>query len=291
MSETTPDVVGTFCLDLGEGPVWVERDQCLWFTDIKRHNIHRYEPRTSRSSSWSAPQQVGFVLPADDGAFVAGLQDGLYRFDPGNGNFTPFRAIDPDRPGNRLNDGTVDPAGAIWFGTMDDSETQISGRFYRYFAGQLVVADIPDFAITNGPCLSPDGKLIYFVDTLNGIIFRAEVAEGGILSRCEPFIEIPESEGRPDGPTIDNEGCIWVGLYGGSQVQRYSPNGKLIRRVRFPVSNITKIAFGGSDMRTAFATTAQHLLTPAQLECQPLAGRLFAFDAGVSGPPCGLAAI
>jgi xylono-1,5-lactonase len=283
MYKAAPDVIGTFCLDLGEGPVWVERDQCLWFTDIKRQKIHRYDPATGHASSWSAPSQVGFVVPASDGGFIAGLQSGLHCFDPQSGTFTLLRSIDADRPGNRLNDGTVDPAGAIWFGTMDDSETQASGRYYRYFAGQLSNAGIAGIAITNGPCVSPDGRLIYLVDTLKGIIFRSEISDEGVLLGCEPFIKIPGSDGKPDGPTIDSEGCIWVGLYGGWEVRRYSPTGNLLRRIRFPVSNVTKITFAGANMMTAYATTARHLLTPSQLVDQPLAGSLFAFDAGVSG--------
>ena len=97
---------------------------------------------------------------------------------------------------------------------------------------------------------------------------------------------------RAVGPFLasDREGGLWIGLYGGSEVRRYSTAGEVLERVRFPVSNITKIAFGGSDHRTAFATTARHLLNDEKLARQPLAGALFAFPVDVSGIPCPLVA-
>ena len=98
------------------------------------------------------------------------------------------------------------------------------------------------------------------------------------------------AEGHPDGPTVDAEGCIWISLYSGWEARRYSADGELVDRVCFPVSNITKIAFGGSDLRSAFATTARHLLRPDALEQQPLAGGLFRFEAGVAGVPSPLVA-
>jgi D-xylonolactonase len=103
-------------------------------------------------------------------------------------------------------------------------------------------------------------------------------------------VRIKDEEGKPDGPTVDSEGCIWIALFFGSEARRYSPAGELLERVRFPVSNITKIGFGGPDLDTAFATTAQLHLSPDKLALQPLAGSLFAFHAGVRGiasPPVG----
>ena len=90
---------------------------------------------------------------------------------------------------------------------------------------------------------------------------------------------------------MDAEGCIWIGLYAGWEARRYSPDGELLDRMRFPVSNITKVALGGPDLRTAFATTARHLLGREELERQPHAGGLFAFTATVPGMPSHLAAI
>jgi D-xylonolactonase len=270
--------------ELGEGPVWAEG--ALWFVDIKRRKVHRYEPASGGRRSWEAPEQIGFIVPAEGGGFVAGLQSGLHRFDPASGAFTLLAEVEPDRPDNRLNDGVVDPAGRLWFGTMDNGERAKTGAFYRFRKGMLARTGLDGIAITNGPCLSPDGRILYFVDTLGGTIEAADVAEDGSLGDARPFVRIDPKEGYPDGPTIDSEGCVWISLYAGWEARRYSPKGEPVGRVRFPVANITKIAFGGPDLRTVWATTARQLLRPDQLERQPEAGDLFEFRADVPGIPC-----
>jgi sugar lactone lactonase YvrE len=270
--------------ELGEGPVWADR--ALWFVDIKRRKVHRYDPASGGRRSWDAPEQIGFIVPAEGGGFVVGLQSGLHRFDEGDGAFAPIAEVEPERPDNRLNDGVVDPSGRLWFGTMDNKEKAKSGAFYRFRAGTVARTGLDGIAITNGPCLSPDGRILYFVDTLGGTIEAADVADDGSLGDARPFVRIDPKEGYPDGPTIDAEGCVWIALYAGWEARRYSPKGELIGRVRFPVANITKIAFGGPDLRTVWATTARQLLRPDQLERQPEAGDLFEFRADVPGIAC-----
>ena len=284
MRTSDPKSVWDVAAELGEGPVWV--DGALWFTDIKRRKIHRYDPAGGGRRSWDAPEQVGFVLPAKGGGFVAGLMSGLHRFDETSGAFTPIAEIEPERPGNRLNDGVVDPAGRLWFGTMDNGETEKTGAFYRFERGAVVATGLEGIAITNGPALSPDGRILYFVDTRAGTIDAADVAEDGRLGPPRPFVRIDPSDGFPDGPAVDSEGCIWIGLYAGWEAWRFSPAGERIGRVRFPVANITKLAFGGGDLRTAYATTARQLLSPEELERQPQAGDLFEFRVDVPGLPC-----
>jgi D-xylonolactonase len=286
MESTEPRSVWDVAAELGEGPVWVLRDRALWFTDIKRRKIHRYDPTRDAKRSWDSPEQVGFVLPSQGGGFVAGLASGLHRFDSASGEFSLIVEMEPERPSNRLNDGVVDPAGRLWFGTMDNEEGEKSGAFYRFERGAVVRTGIEGIAITNGPALSPDGRILYFVDTREGAIEAADVAADGALGPRRPFVRIDPAEGHPDGPAVDSEGCVWIALYGGWEARRYSPAGEPVGRVRFPVANITKIAFGGDDLRTAYATTARHLLTPGALERQPLAGNLFEFRVDVPGLPC-----
>jgi D-xylonolactonase len=276
-----PRNVWNVAAELGEGPVWV--DGALWFTDIKKQKIHRYDPASGDKKSWDSPEQVGFALPAEGGGFIAGLQSGLHKFDEAKSRFTLIAEMEPERPNNRLNDGVVDPSGRLWFGTMDNGERDKSGAFYRFERGAVVRTGLEGIAITNGPCLSPDGRLLYFVDTLAGTIDAADVADDGTLGPARPFVRIDPKDGHPDGPTIDSEGCVWISLYAGWEARRYSPAGELVDRVRFPVANITKIAFGGDDLRTVYATTARQLLTPEELEKQPEAGDLFEFRVDVPG--------
>lgn len=269
---------------LGEGPVWVARDAALWFTDIKLPAIYRYDPLSGAQGTWGAPAQVGFVLPAAQGGFVAGLKTGLHHFDPADGSFVPICDPEPQSPDNRLNDGTVDPLGRLWFGTMDDGETRVSGAIYRLADGGCVRESDP-CCITNGPALSPDGRTLYHVDTVGGLIFACDVGQDGRLSGRRVLATIPNDQGFPDGVTVDAEGCVWVGLYMGGGVRRYSPGGELLESIRFPVSAVTKIAFGGPELKTVFATTAAKHLDARQRAGEPMAGDLFGFDVSVPGLP------
>jgi len=285
MAGTEPTDVWNIAAELGEGPVWVERDRALWFVDIKRQQIHRYDPADGAKRSWPAPEQVGFVFPAERGGFVAGLQSGLYHFDEATGAFELIVAVESDLPTNRLNDGVVDPEGRLWFGTMDNGERAKSGAFYCFAGRELTRTPIDEIAITNGPAVSPDGRLLYVVDTLKGTIDLADIRDDGTLGERRPFVRIDPKHGHPDGPTIDAEGCVWISLYAGWEAWRYSPAGELLERVRFPVANITKLAFGGDDLRTAYATTARQLLSPEEIARQPQIGDLFEFRVDVPGVP------
>ena len=174
MTTSEPVSVWDVGAELGEGPAWV--DGALWFTDIKRRKIHRFDPASGGRRSWDSPEQVGFVLPAQGGGFVAGLMSGLYRFDEADGSFAPIAEVEPQQPDNRLNDGVVDPSGRLWFGTMDNGETDKTGAFYRFERGAVHPTGLDSIAITNGPALSPDGRILYFVDTRAGTIAAADVA-------------------------------------------------------------------------------------------------------------------
>ncbi len=283
VQRSEPVSVWDLSAPLLEGPVWVARDAALWFGCIKTPRVHRFDPATGERRSWAAPGQCGFVLPSADGKFVAGLQGGLHRFDPVTGAFTLLVDPEPTLPGNRLNDATVDRDGRLWFGTMDDGESAATGAIYRLAADGSTVASSPPVAITNGPAVSPDGRTLYHVDTLGGDIFVCTIADDGSLVDRRIFATIPNAEGHPDGPCVDAEGCVWVGLYGGWGIRRYSPKGELLETVKMPVDAITKIAFGGPDLKTVFATTANKHHDAAQAAAQPLAGNLFSFTVDVPG--------
>jgi D-xylonolactonase len=268
---------------LGEGPVWI--DGLLWFVDIKAQRIHRFDPASRALQSWPAPAQVGWVLPAENGTLVTGLQSGVHRFDPEDGGFALLHQPEPDLPGNRLNDATVDPAGRLWFGSMNDGEEAPTGRLYRLAGGTCIDSGLAPVIITNGPAIAPAGDILYHTDTLGRMIWRVPLAEDGTLGTPSLFAQIEDGAGYPDGPTVDAEGHVWTGLFGGWAARRYAPDGRLVQTVRFPVANVTKIGFGGDGLRTAFATTARKGLDAEALARQPAAGHLFAFDPGVAGLP------
>jgi sugar lactone lactonase YvrE len=267
---------------LGEGPLWW--DGALWFTDIKQRKIHRFDPATGTQKTWPTPSETGFLAPRKDGHFIAGTKTGLMDFEPVSGGFTLVREVEPQRPTNRLNDGAVDPEGRLWFGSMDDGEQQATGQLYCFDRGRLTAMD-SGYVITNGPAFSPHGRALYHTDTLARRIYAFDLDRDGALRNKRVFIEIEDRAGYPDGPTVDSEGCLWIGLFGGWGVRRYSPAGRLLQTVDFPVANVTKIAFGGAGLTTAYATTAAKGLDAASRKNQPLAGGLFRFKAPAPGLP------
>jgi sugar lactone lactonase YvrE len=274
-----PECIWPLAAELGEGPLWWSG--ALWFTDIKQDRIHRFDPATGQGKSWEAPAAPGFLAPLRDGGFLVGAKLGLFRFDPDNGNLRFLEAVEPDRLGNRLNDGAVDPKGRLWFGSMDDSEKDSSGALYCLRPGGPEAMD-EGYVITNGPAFSPDGRTLYHTDTLEKVIHRFDVSEEGALSGKHIFVRIEDGAGYPDGPTIDAEGCLWTGLFGGWAARRYAPDGALVSEVRFPVANVTKLAFDGT---IAYATTAWKGLDKAARSAQPLAGGLFRFEVKIPGLP------
>ena len=268
--------------ELGEGPVWWQG--ALWFTDIKQKTVHRFDPENGQGRSWQVPSQVGFLAPLENGHFIAGAKTGLYDFDPASGGFVLIRTVEPDRPSNRLNDGAVDRKGQLWFGSMDDGESKPSGMLYRLCRGSLAPMD-SGYVITNGPAFSPDGGILYHTDTLEKRIYAFDLREDGSLANKRLFVTIEEGAGYPDGPIVDSEGCLWTGLFGGWAARRYSPSGALLESVSFPVANVTKLAFGGADLTTVYATSARKGLDAGALATQPLAGGLFRFQTNVPGQP------
>jgi sugar lactone lactonase YvrE len=258
--------------ELGEGPVWSHADRALWFVDIKGRQVHRFDPLTEEGRSWVAPDQVSFALPASGSSLVAGLPGRLARFMPETGDFETCITIEGHRPKNRLNDGCVDNAGRLWFGTMDDLEVEASGTLYCWDGASAPAPRDHGFVISNGPAHSPDGRVLYHTDTVRRTIYCFDLAADGSVSGKRPFIEIEEAAGWPDGTTVDAEGCLWVALWGGWTVRRYSPKGDLLEIVELPCAQVTKVALGANDLKTAFVTTARKGLGHEELRSQPLAG-------------------
>lgn len=267
---------------LGEGPFWSAAERALWFVDIKGRRIHRYAESSKELRSWNAPEQVGFIVPATNGRMICGLRSGLHEFKPASGEFDLIVPVDSDRPRNRLNDACVDSAGRLWFGTMDDDEAKPTGSLYRFDARGLVRCD-EGYVITNGPAFSPDGRAMYHIDTLERIVYVFDIDGDGQPSRRRVFARIQDA--YPDGPSVDIDGCVWISLFGGWGVQRYSPQGVLLETLALPTANCTKAAFGGEDLRTMYITTAAKDLSPVQLAAQPLAGGLFAVRVAIPGLP------
>ena len=275
--------------DLGEGPFWSAPESALWFVDILEKQIHRFEPGTGRHQSWTAPAKVSFVLPEARGSLLAGLPGAVARFHAHSDAFEILARVEDADPQNRLNDACIDPQGRLWFGSMDEENRRRSGAFYRWGAEPAPVLADGGYCISNGPAFSPDGRTFYATDTLDHVLYRFTVGGSGDLSDKAPLILFKPEDGFPDGTTVDAEGCLWVAFWGGWSVRRYSPEGKQVGEVKLPCAHVTKLAFGGDGLKTAYVTTARHGLEPQDLAGQPLAGGLFAFKVDVPGLPQAMA--
>ena len=268
--------------ELGEGPVWCPHEQALWFVDIKRGTIHRHQPATGACASFAVGGIPSFIVPVDGGGMLVGSEQGIFRFEQ-SAIGEQIAAI-PMPAHNRTNDATVDALGRLWLGTMDDDEVLESGALYCLDRGTLHT--MPARAIvTNGPAVSADASMLYFVDSAQRRIWRYGIEDGPALAEPELFLQLAEADGHPDGVVLDSEDCLWVALWDGWGLRRYAPDGSLLLHVDLPCARVTKIAFGGPDLRTAYVTTARTGLDAAQLARQPLAGALFAFDAPAPGRP------
>lgn len=274
---------------LGEAPVWVDREKRLYWVDILHPAVHRFDPVTGKNETCNAAKLVSAVLPDEDGRLIVASQDGVERFDFERGLFTPFAEPEPGVPENRLNDAKVDPDGRLWVGSMRLDVSRPTGSLYRLTkAGQVVRAE-SGFTVANGLAWSPDGSTFYFVDTVPGIIYAYDfdAREGSIANR-RVFVTVPETEGRPDGLAVDADGGIWCAIWDGWRVNRYRPDGRLDRTVELPVPRPTSVAFGGDDLATLFITSARTRLPASTLTEAPLSGGIFACNPGERGLPTSL---
>lgn len=269
---------------LGEGPVWVAAEQALWFTDIEGRALHRYHPASGAQQSFAVGGRPGFVVATDDGGLLVGIERALVRLEAGR--LTETVAEVDSLADTRLNDATVDPSGRLWFGSMDLGLKAPTGHVHLFDGAGPVRKVGGRCPITNGPAVTADGRTLYHVDTIAGIVWAYDIDGRETLDHGRPFLELPPAD-RPDGVTLDSEGCLWVGMWGGWEARRYDPDGRLMLRVPFPCANVTKVAFGGDGLATGYATTARQYLDAEARAAQPLAGALFTFEAPAPGLPAG----
>ncbi len=285
MTFPEPRCIWNLTAELGEGPVWLEREQSLFFVDIVGRRLHRLRPDTGDRQSWPTPWRPCLIVPMADGGLLCGFEDGLREFNPAGG-FGPLHRVEPSLPDNRLNDGCVDAEGRLWFGTMHDGETAATGSLYRLDGlATPIRPDLVDrgYIVSNGPAIDPVRRRLYHAESSARRIDAFDLSPEGRLSNKRPFATL--ECGFPDGLTLDAEGTLWVGVFDGGCVRRFRPDGSADGAVELPCNHVTKLAFGGPDLRTAYVTTGRKGLSTAALEQQPLAGGLFAFHVDVPGTP------
>lgn len=274
--------------ELGEGPVWDTELGMIWWIDILKGEIHRYDPKTGLHERQLTGQLVGSVALRSRGGLVAAMEHGFYLVDFENRSVQPVADPEPHLPGNRFNDGKCDPAGRFWAGTMSMRDENGTGALYRLDEDRSVTAEITGVGCSNGLAWSADGGTFYYIDSLARDVkaFDYDIISGQIYN-SRTIVQFSPEIGYPDGMTIDDEGMLWIALWDGWKVIRCDPgSGKLLYEITLPVSRVTSCTFGGADLTDLYITTAWTGLRDDDLAHQPLAGCLFVVkNIGYRGVP------
>ncbi|KQX05204.1 MULTISPECIES: SMP-30/gluconolactonase/LRE family protein [unclassified Leifsonia] len=265
----------------GEGPVWSESWGGLRFVDLTEGALLTLEADGASVRRLDIGSPVaGFVRPRANGGYIVATERGLGLSDVPDA--APTRTVELwTDPGIRMNDGTTDPLGRLYAGSMSYEEKTGTASLYRVETDLSASVVLDSVTISNGIAFSPGGALCYYADTPTGRIDVFDHVDGALRNR-RPFVEIDEATGYPDGFTVDADGRVWVALWSGSAVHAYEPDGSLGAVVELPVSQVSACTFGGSDLRTLYITTSRQGFSPEE---EPEAGSLFAVQPGATGLP------
>jgi sugar lactone lactonase YvrE len=271
--------------ELGEGPVWDVRSGRLWWTDILGRRVHSLDPDSGDVSTLQTPQEVGALVPRASGGFLAAVRDGFAALGE-DGSLDLLVEVGADRPDLRMNDGKCDRAGRFWAGTMAFDCTPYAGCLYVLDPDLSLRTVLTDLTVPNGLAWTDDDTTLYYIDSGTGGIDRFDFdVDKGLLGDRRQVVDLalPEGSGQvPDGMCIDAEGCLWVAVWGGSEVRRYRPDGTLDALVTLPTPLVTCPTFGGPDLRDLYVTTA-HMGNDEALRQQSPAGALFRARLDVPG--------
>ncbi|GAA2935497.1 SMP-30/gluconolactonase/LRE family protein [Streptomyces enissocaesilis] len=273
---TGPEVAVRERASLGEGPTWDAAAGRLVWVDILSARVHTYDPASGRRTVMATGQHVGAAKPRAGGGLVVSLRDGIGLYGP---DLAFSWLVREPVPGRRGNDAAVAPDGALWAGTMRYDEEPGGGSLTRIAPDGTAVRALTA-AVSNGTGWSPDGRLMYYVDSPTRGVDVFDFDGRQAVNRRR-LAEIETGAGFPDGLTVDADGCVWVALWDGAAVRRYTPDGRLDRTVELPVRRPTACAFGGADLRDLYVTTARTGLARPH----PLSGSLLVLPGAGRGLP------
>ncbi len=270
---------------LGEGPIWNHETQQLYWIDIESKQLHLYTPETNEDNFFDVGERIGTVVPIESGGALVALENGIHSMDLQSGNLTFI--TNPLEEGIRFNDGKCDPLGRFWVGSMHLQAEKNASALYMMDENQQITQKLDSVTISNGIIWSLDNKTMYYIDTPTREVraFDYDISTGTISSP-RVMISIPQERGAPDGMTIDEEGMLWIGHWGGGIVGRYDPaSGEMIQKIEVPALNVTACAFGGENLDKLYITTASIGMNEEQQQEYPEAGGLFVAEPGVRGVP------
>ncbi|OJW72999.1 MAG: hypothetical protein BGO57_06850 [Sphingomonadales bacterium 63-6] len=274
---------------VGEGPVWDVAEQALYYIDIVDRKVFRWDPATGEHTTWEVPDMIGSMAlrgrgTKPEGAIVA-LVTGIHYLDFASGEVSPFALMDPPNPALQLADGKVDRRGRFVFGTSHRTMKEPLGGLWSLGTdGKLTQID-DDIHLGNGPCWSPDDRILYHADSLRHMIYAYDYdIETGAVSGRREFFDTSAYGPIPDGATVDTDGNIWVAICEGGVVLCLSPEGQVLREVKFPTNIPASCMFMGPDLDRMFVPT----IDPSCIgkPSEPDDGLIFMIEGlGVTGIP------
>ncbi len=285
MSKTV-ELVLQVGVEHGEGPVWNERENILYWVDITGCALHLFNTVSRQHRRISTPGMLGAVAPRKSGGVIAALEKGFAFINTDNGKVAWICDPEAELCENRFNDGKCDPAGRFWAGTCSLScDVGGAGSLYCLEKNLKVRNMLGNLTISNGLAWSPDHSTLYFIDTPTFEIWAFDYdVETGNIQNQRSVVAVLQQEGYPDGMTIDAEGMLWVAHWGTSRVCRWNPeSGKKLGEIRLPVQNVSSCTFGGPELDQLYITTSRLGLDEQGLRDQPQAGGLFRVVPGVRG--------
>lgn len=270
---------------LGESAIWSTALHRLYFVDIPHGRLHRFDPASGDNETWDLGRPLGCVAETETGV-IAALTDGFFAIDLPGGTERRLAGPSPADYGHRFNDGTTDPVGRFYAGTMPlaGSTDTPEGVLHVLDRGESRPV-MEGFHTVNGLAFSPDGRTAYVSDsypTVRRIWTHDYDCDTGAWTNRRLFLDTHEMPGRPDGGAIDADGCYWMAGVEGWQIYRITPAGRIDRAIDMPVEKPSRVAFGGRDLSTLYVTSIRVEDDPRQ----PQSGSLFATHVpGVRGLP------
>ncbi|WP_026354348.1 SMP-30/gluconolactonase/LRE family protein [Massilia niastensis] len=275
---------------VGESPTWHEVESALYWVDINGHTVNRVHPASGKFTSWKMGSEPSALAVDGDNNLVVATRTGLVCLNTTSGAEHLIAEAPYDTGKVRFNDGRVDPAGRFWIGTMYEPRDQPAAEMYVLERGKLRRAWAGGMTNSNGLAWSLDGRTMFHADTTSHRIDCYDFdpatgahSNGRTLTTFPADKTAPGYGGRPDGATIDEEGAYWVAMFEGGRVLRIAPNGEILREIALPVRCPTSVAFGGTDLRTLYITSASHGRSPEELAKYPLSGKVLCTRVGVAG--------
>jgi len=287
-----PERVVDIECETGEGPLWHPEDERLYWCDIPKGRVYRYDPAADDYECVYRDERErvgGFTIQRDGSLLLFQEAGAVRRLSRDDWTTETVRAPDPDRFHERFNDVIADPEGRVFAGVMPDTERNLPGRLYRLDTDGTVTLVRESCVLPNGMGFTPDLSHLYFTDTCEvdpsepGYIYRYDYDRAtGRLSDPTVFVDASDIDGYPDGLTVDSEGHVWSAFWDGSALHRFAPDGTHERTIRFDPRKVSSLTFAGDDYDAAYVTTA--CVETRQTEGAG-AGSLYCVDLGVTGRP------